>query len=68
MSNLDRLFPIAEALPLLGIKPTKFFALVNEGKLEVRKIVRRTVIAESTIRDFQNSLPVRGGTAAQRAA
>jgi len=47
----------AEVQAALGIKNTKMWALVKEGKLETRKIGSATVIPAESLRAFVASLP-----------
>lgn len=47
----------AEAQAALGIKNTKFWALVKEGKLETRKMGGATVVLAETMKRFVESLP-----------
>lgn len=53
----ERLYRISEALPLLGIKSTKFYELLNQGQIRARRVGSRTLIPESEIIRFQNALP-----------
>ena len=47
----------AEAQAALGIKNTKFWALVKEGKLEARKIGAATVVPAESLHRFIANLP-----------
>jgi excisionase family DNA binding protein len=60
MDKADRLYTVAEALPLLGVKLTKFYALLEEGKLQAIKLDAKTLISEGEILRFRASLPVIG--------
>ena len=60
MNPIDRLFSIQEAMPLLGVKLTKFYALLDQGQIEAVKIGRRTMVSENEIRRFRDSLVIKG--------
>jgi hypothetical protein len=47
----------AEAQAALGIKNTKFWELVKEGKLEARKLGGCTVVPAESLRRFVENLP-----------
>lgn len=47
----------AEAQAALGIKNTKFWALVKAGLLETRKLGGATVVPAESLRRFVESLP-----------
>jgi hypothetical protein len=47
----------AEAQVALGIRNTKFWALVKAGELEVRKIGSATVVPAESMRRFVERLP-----------
>lgn len=61
MNPVDKLLPLSEALPLLGVRTTKFYSLLNEGQITARRVGRRTLVPESEIRRFQSSLPIIDG-------
>ena len=44
--------PINDAAKALGIGRTSVYGLIREGKLEVRKIGRRTVIPLRSLQNF----------------
>jgi hypothetical protein len=46
-----------EAQDALGVKSTKFWALVKEGKLETRKLGGATVVPADSLKRFVESLP-----------
>ncbi len=46
-----------EAQESLGIRNTKFWQLVKEGKLETRKLGGATVVPAESLRRFVESLP-----------
>lgn len=46
-----------EAQEALGIKNTKFWALVKEGKLETRKLGGATVVPAESLKRFVENLP-----------
>ena len=58
--HIERLMSVADARQFLGMGATKFYAEVKIGKIQVRKMGRRTVIAESEIARYQHELPVLG--------
>ncbi len=60
MEKIDRLYTVRDALPLLGIGLTKFYALLEEGKLQAVKLDTKTLISEGEILRFRASLPKLG--------
>lgn len=64
-SNIDRLLPIRDALPLIGRKPTAAYADIKAGRLKVIKNGRRTFVRASEIERYIAALEATGG---QRAA
>lgn len=60
MQTPDKLYTIQEALPLMGMRMTRFYALVGAGEIATIKNGRRTLIAEAEILRFRASLPVMG--------
>jgi excisionase family DNA binding protein len=58
--TVDRLVSVKEACRLLAMGQTKLYSEVAAGRLQMRKAGRRSVIAESEISRFQQSLPVVG--------
>ncbi len=46
-----------EAQAALGIKNTKFWALVKAGELETRKIGKATVVPSESLKKFIENLP-----------
>ncbi len=51
------LVPVQQAFRMLGLKNTKGYALIGEGKLRARKIGARTVVEMTSIREFAANLP-----------
>ncbi len=47
----------AEAQKEIGVKNTKFWALVKEGRLETKKIGRATVVPGKSLKEFVENLP-----------
>lgn len=60
MQTPDKLYTVQEALPLMGMRLTRFYALVGAGEIATIKNGRRTLIAESEILRFRATLPVMG--------
>jgi excisionase family DNA binding protein len=60
MTTAERFLTVAEACKLLSMGATRFYAEVGAGKLQVRKMGRRTVVAESEVARYQAALPVVG--------
>jgi excisionase family DNA binding protein len=60
MTTAERFLTVAEACKLLSMGATRFYAEVSAGKLQVRKMGRRTVISESEIVRYQRELPIVG--------
>ncbi len=48
----------------LGIKHSKFWELVKQGKLETRKLGSATIVPAASLQAFIDSLPASNGTAA----
>lgn len=57
-----------EAQEALGIKNSKFWELVKEGRLETRKLGAATVVPAESLRVFVDSLPKAARAASARAA
>lgn len=43
-------YSIADAIRVTSIKRTRLYQLINEGRLEVRKIGKRTLIPAASLR------------------
>jgi predicted DNA-binding transcriptional regulator AlpA len=56
----ERFLSVREACALLSMGQTRFYAEVSASKIQVRKMGRRTVVAESEIARYQEALPVIG--------
>ena len=54
---MQELYRPAQVQAALGIKNTKFWQLVKEGKLEAKKIGRATVITADSLKRFVKTLP-----------
>lgn len=54
------LHSISDAKRELNLGHTKIFAEIRAGKLEARKIGRRTVITDQALRRYVESLPIVG--------
>jgi excisionase family DNA binding protein len=52
---------VTEVIQRLGICRQRVYDLINEKKLVARKLGRRTIILDSDLRDFLQSLPKIGG-------
>jgi excisionase family DNA binding protein len=58
MATLARLLSVNEARERLGsVGRDAFYALVNEGRLEARKIGRRTFVSEESLEKCIRHLP-----------
>jgi hypothetical protein len=64
-SVVDRLYPIREAFPLAGLRPTRGYAEIAAGRLKVVRNGRRTYVRASEIERYISALEAAGG---QRAA
>jgi excisionase family DNA binding protein len=66
MLEPEILYPVDDACRRLGIRRSKFYQLVKEKKLEIRKIGTRSVVPASSIARFVDSVTgnVKGATAA----
>jgi hypothetical protein len=53
--------PRLDAFDLIGVKPTKGHALINDGELDARKVGKLTVITMASIKRYIASLPRIGG-------
>ena len=51
------LYPVREARAAIGCGTTKFYALINNGKLEARRLGHRTYITAASLEAFVASLP-----------
>lgn len=54
---MQELYRPAQVQAALGIKNTKFWQLVKEGKLEAKKLGRATVITADSLKRFVKTLP-----------
>lgn len=50
-------YTINEAINEIGIGRTKLYAEIKSGKIEVRKIGRKSVILEEELRRYLSELP-----------
>ena len=55
-TNLPRLLSVKEALQVLGMGRTNFYAKLNAGKFKAVKIGRRTLVSEIEILRFMQGL------------
>jgi excisionase family DNA binding protein len=55
---------VDDACQRLCIGRSKFYQLVREGRIEIRKIGSRSVVPESSLAAFSASLPLLHGRAA----
>jgi hypothetical protein len=53
--------PRLDAFDLIGVKPTKGHALINDGELDARKVGKLTVITMASIKRYIANLPRIGG-------
>jgi hypothetical protein len=58
------LIPALIAFAMIGVRPTKGWALVNEGRLQTRKLGSRTLIETASVHAFVAALPAARATAA----
>ena len=58
--DLDHLLSIAEAQRVLGVGRTTIYRLIGEGQLPAVKVGRRTLISESQVQHFIQSLSNQG--------
>ena len=58
--NTDRLYPIPEALPLLGLRTTKFYSELKADRLGAVKVGTRTFVPGSEIVRYRATLPTIG--------
>lgn len=49
--------PIPDAADILGIKVSKTYELLAEGKIRAKKIGSRTVVLDESLREFLASQP-----------
>lgn len=54
---MERLLSIQEAKTLVGCGTTHFYGLIGSGQIAARKLGKRTLIPESSLRAFIASLP-----------
>ena len=50
-------YTIEEAMAQIGIGRTKLYAEINNGKIEIRKIGRKSIILASELQRYLNDLP-----------
>lgn len=63
--KVERMFTVAEVGELIRAKPTKIYDLAKRGELRMLKSGRQTLVPESEIVRFQQSLkPARLGKSA----
>jgi len=55
-----RAYSVPEAMCVLGLCRDTLYKLIREGRLPARKIGRRTVVLESDLQQFLESLPKLG--------
>jgi excisionase family DNA binding protein len=60
----ERFCGVDDACERLCIGRSKFYQLVREGKIEVRKLGSRSLVSESSLAAFAESLPTLHGRAA----
>ena len=58
--NSDRLYPVPEALPLLGLRTTKFYAELKAERIGAVKVGTRTLVPGSEIIRYRACLPTIG--------
>jgi excisionase family DNA binding protein len=56
-------YTVAEALVRLNLSRDTFYRLVREGRLRARKVGRKTLVLDSDLRQFLETLPTIGGGA-----
>lgn len=49
--------PITDAAHMLGIKTSKTYELIAEGKIRAKKIGSRTVVLDESLREYLASQP-----------
>jgi excisionase family DNA binding protein len=54
-------YTVAEALVRLSLSRDTFYKLIREGRLRARKVGRKTLVLDSDLRAFLESLPRLGG-------
>lgn len=57
MSNTPLAHPVPVAASILGIKVSKTYELLAEGKIRAKKIGSRTVVLDESLREFLASQP-----------
>ena len=58
--NTDRLYPIPEALPLLGLRTTKFYAELKANRIGAVKVGVRTFVPGREILRYREGLQTIG--------
>lgn len=58
--NPDKLYSIGDALPMLGMGVTKFYAELKAGHIGAVKVGARTLVLGREIVRYQQSLPTIG--------
>ena len=49
--------PVSDAASMLGIKGSKLYELIAEGKIRAKKIGSRTVVLDASLREYLASQP-----------
>jgi excisionase family DNA binding protein len=60
-STTTAAYTVAEALVRLSLSRDTFYKLIREGRLRARKVGRKTLVLDSDLRAFLESLPRLGG-------
>lgn len=57
-NNIEKAaFSVNEFMAAYGIGRTKFYQEINEGRLRIRKVGKRTLVAKVDAENWLNSLP-----------
>ena len=57
MSHPRYAHPVPDATDILGIKTSKTYELIAEGKIRAKKIGSRTVVLDESLREYLASQP-----------
>ena len=60
ISNEKLAYSVKEAAIILGIGMTKVYQEIGEGRLQMKKFGRRTLITSEALKEWLNSLPAMG--------
>ncbi len=64
-SHSPKVYTVAEAILVFGIGRTKLYELIKGGRIDARKLGRRTLIGAASLSELFQSLPKVSGAQSQ---